>query len=210
MIDLFLEGRDIHTETASQIFGVPVDEVTSWQRYPTKTMGFGVIYGLTPHGLFNQMSQEGLEDWDERACEKFIKEYYALRPELGAWQDQTRAFAGKHGYVTDMFGRLRYIPEMLCPVKRYRGAGERQAINMPIQSTAQGILKAAMIRMSQEETSFPWFWLLQIHDELMFEVESPHAPQFVQWATDIMESAVKLSVPIKVEAKMGTNWGEMA
>ena len=95
-------------------------------------------------------------------------------------------------------------------MKRYRGAGERQAINMPIQSTAQGILKAAMIRMSQEETSFPWFWLLQIHDELMFEVESPHAPQFVQWATDIMESAVKLSVPIKVEAKMGTNWGEMA
>ena len=81
---------------------------------------------------------------------------------------------------------------------------------MPIQSTAQGILKAAMIRMSQEETSFPWFWLLQIHDELMFEVEGRHAIQFVQWATDIMESAVKLSVPIKVEAKMGTNWGEMA
>jgi DNA polymerase-1 len=210
MIDLFLEGRDIHTETASQIFGVPVDQVTSWQRYPTKTMGFGVIYGLTPHGLFNQMSQEGLEDWDERACEKFIKEYYQLRPELGAWQDQTRAFAEKHGYVTDMFGRLRYIPEMLCPVKRYRGAGERQAINMPIQSTAQGILKAAMIRMGQEETSFPWFWLLQIHDELMFEVEAPHAPQFIWWATKIMESAVKLSVPIKVEAKMGTNWGEMA
>jgi len=210
MIDLFLEGRDIHTETASQIFGVPVDQVTSWQRYPTKTMGFGVIYGLTPHGLYNQMAQEGLEDWDEKSCENFIKEYYALRPELGAWQDQTRAFAAKNGYVTDMFGRLRYIPEMLCPVKRYRGAGERQAINMPIQSTAQGILKTAMVKMHQEETNFPYFWLLQIHDELMFEVEARQAIQFVWWASNIMESAVQLSVPINVEAKMGTNWGEMA
>ena len=210
MIDLFLEGRDIHTETASQIFGVPVDQVTSWQRYPTKTMGFGVIYGLTPHGLFNQMSQEGLEDWDERACEKFIKEYYALRPELGVWQDQTRAFAGKHGYVSDMFGRLRYIPEMLCPVKRYRSAGERQAINMPIQSTAQGVLKMAMVKMHQSDYHHPYAWLLQIHDELMFEVEANYAVQFVWWAKQIMESAVKLSVPINVEAKMGTNWGEMS
>ena len=210
MIDLFLEGRDIHTETASQIFGVPVDEVTSWQRYPTKTMGFGVIYGLTPHGLFNQMSQEGLEDWDEKACERFIKEYYQLRPELETWQNQTRAFAGKHGYVSDMFGRLRYIPEMLCPVKRYRSAGERQAINMPIQSTAQGILKTAMVRMHQANYHHPYAWLLQIHDELMFEVEAVHAVQFVEWAEQIMESAVKLSVPINVEAKMGTNWGEMS
>ena len=210
MIDLFLEGRDIHTETASQIFGVPVDEVTSWQRYPTKTMGFGVIYGLTPHGLFNQMSQEGLEDWDEKACERFIKEYYQLRPELETWQNQTRAFAGKHGYVSDMFGRLRYIPEMLCPVKRYRSAGERQAINMPIQSTAQGILKTAMVKMHQANYHHPYAWLLQIHDELMFEVEAVHAVQFVEWAEQIMESAVKLSVPINVEAKMGTNWGEMS
>jgi DNA polymerase-1 len=210
MIDLFLEGRDIHTETASQIFGVPVDEVTSWQRYPTKTMGFGVIYGLTPHGLFNQMSQEGLEDWDEKACERFIKEYYALRPELGVWQDQTRAFAGKHGYVSDMFGRLRYIPEMLCPVKRYRSAGERQAINMPIQSTAQGVLKMAMVKMHQADYHHPYAWLLQIHDELMFEVEANYAVQFVWWAKQIMELAVKLSVPINVEAKMGTNWGEMS
>ena len=81
---------------------------------------------------------------------------------------------------------------------------------MPIQSTAQGILKTAMVKMYQEETSFPYFWLLQIHDELMFEVEARSAIQFVWWASKIMESAVQLSVPINVEAKMGTNWGEMA
>ena len=81
---------------------------------------------------------------------------------------------------------------------------------MPIQSTAQGILKAAMVKMYQETYDIPWFWLLQIHDELMFEVEARSAIQFVWWASNIMESAVKLSVPINVEAKLGTNWGEMA
>ena len=210
MIDLFLEGRDIHTETASQIFDVPLDQVTSQMRYPTKTMGFGVVYGLTPHGLHNQMVQEGLDDWTESKCEEFIQEYYRLRPELRVWQEGVKAQARRDGYVKDMFGRIRYTPELLCPIERYQGAGERQAINMPVQSSAQGIIKLAMGEMHRRrEETVRFTWLLQIHDEIMVEVLDQLKNGFIAWAVRIMESAVKLSVPVVVEAKAGQNWAEM-
>ena len=210
MIDLFLEGRDIHTETASQIFDVPLDQVTSQMRYPTKTMGFGVVYGLTPHGLHNQMVQEGLDDWTESKCEEFIQEYYRLRPELRVWQEGVKAQARRDGYVKDMFGRIRYTPELLCPIERYQGAGERQAINMPVQSSAQGIIKLAMGEMHRRrEETVRFTWLLQIHDEIMVEVLDQLKNGFIAWAVSIMESAVKLSVPVVVEAKAGQNWAEM-
>ena len=208
MIGMFQEGRDIHTETASQIFGIPIEEVTSQQRYPTKTMGFGVIYGLTPHGLQNQMQLEGLTDWTETRCEEFITWYYELRPELRAWQEHTKAQAMRDGYVRDMFGRLRYIPELLCPIERYRSAGERQAVNMPVQSSAQGILKLAM-GLLHRSPEVPFMWLLQVHDELMFETLDRDTARFVKWAKGVMESAVKISVPVLAEAKVGKNWGEM-
>ena len=210
MIDLFLEGRDIHTETASQIFDVPLDQVTSQMRYPTKTMGFGVVYGLTPHGLHNQMVQEGLDDWTEGKCEEFIQEYYRLRPELRVWQEGVKSQARRDGYVKDMFGRIRYTPELLCPIERYQGAGERQAINMPVQSSAQGIIKLAMGEMHRRrEETVRFTWLLQIHDEIMVEVLDQVKNGFIAWAVRIMESAVKLSVPVVVEAKAGQNWAEM-
>ena len=208
MIDMFKQGRDIHTETASQIFGIPIEEVTSQQRYPTKTMGFGVIYGLTAHGLQNQMQLEGLTDWSESRCAEFIKWYYSLRPELRAWQEYTKAKAHSDGFVRDMFGRLRYIPELLCPIERYRGAGERQAVNMPVQSSAQGILKLAM-GLIHRNPEVPFMWLLQVHDELMFEVVDWDIARFVSWAKFAMENVVHLSVPVIAEAKVGKNWGEM-
>ena len=209
MIQLFHEGRDIHTETASQIFGVPAAEVTSQQRYPTKTMGFGVIYGLTPNGLYNQMAQEGLWDWTEERCGEFITDYYKLRPELGQWQKEVKQQAARDGYVRDMFGRVRWIPELLCPIQRYRSAGERQAINMPVQSSAQGIIKLAMGRLHERLERWPGLvrWLLQIHDELLWEVED--VDEFVAIVTQEMEGTVQLSVPVLVEAKIGKNWGEM-
>ena len=208
MIQLFQEGRDIHTETAAQIFGIPLDQVTSQQRYPTKTMGFGVIYNLTAHGLYNQMQGEGL-DWTENRCAEFIDWYYELRPELRTWQEQIKQQARIDGYVSDMFGRIRYIPELLCPIDRYRAAGERQAINMPVQSSAQGILKLAMGRMYQGSPPVPYAWLLQIHDEIIVEVLDSGVNEYVGWAKNIMESAVHLSVPVIAEAKVGKNWGEM-
>ena len=208
MIDMFKQGRDIHTETASQIFGIPIAEVTSQHRYPTKTMGFGVIYGLTAHGLQNQMQLEGLTDWSETRCAEFIQWYYSLRPELRAWQEYTKAKAQSDGFVRDMFGRIRYIPELLCPIERYRGAGERQAVNMPVQSSAQGILKLSM-GLIHRNPEVPFLWLLQVHDELMFEVADRDLGRFVRWAKFAMESVVHLSVPVIAEAKAGKNWGEM-
>jgi len=215
MIQLFEEGRDIHSETASQIFGIPLEDVTTRHRYPTKTMGFGVIYGLTPHGLHNQMVSEGLEDWTSSRCEEFIDEYYRLRPELRVWQDMIKEGARRDGYVRDMFGRIRYTPELLCPLDNYRSAGERQAINMPVQSSAGGIIKLAMSKMDRLYTSdpsshIPWIWLLAIHDEIMVEVLDDDVDGFIRWASQVMESAVKLSVPVLVEAKSGKNWGEMS
>jgi uracil-DNA glycosylase family 4 len=211
MIELFNEGRDIHTETASQIFGVPLDSVTSQMRYPTKTMGFGVIYGLTPHGLYSQMVQEGLTDWTEDKCQKFIDEYYKLRPELGTWQKEVLEQAREQGYVRDIFGRIRWTPELLCPIKRYRGAGERQAINMPVQSSAQGIIKLAMGRLNHTLKTFPGLvrWLLQIHDELLWEIEDEELNNFLPLVSRDMQSVVKLSVPVLVEAKVGRHWGEL-
>ena len=208
MIGMFREGRDIHSETASQIFGIPLEEVTSAQRYPTKAMGFGVIYGLTAHGLHNQMKGEGLDDWTETRCDEFIKWYYDLRPELREWQEGVKRQARRDGYVSDMFGRIRYTPELLCPIERYQGAGERQAINMPVQSSAQGILKLAMGKMHRNP-GVPFAWLLQIHDEVMVEVADRDIAKWVDWARSVMESAVYISVPILAEAKVGKNWGDM-
>lgn len=219
MIELFHQGRDIHTETAAEVFGVAVDAVTSAQRYPTKTMGFGVLYGLTAHGLYAQMqTEEDLKDWSETDCTRFIKEYYALRPELWDWQQEVKAEARRNGYVRDMFGRIRWTPEMQLPdrLERYRSAGERQAINFPVQAAAQGIIKTAMVDLwrgkewNMNGRGWPTIrWLLQIHDELIWEVCESIVQPFVERTAAIMERAVHLSVPVKVEAKVGVSWAEL-
>jgi uracil-DNA glycosylase family 4 len=217
MISLFHAGRDIHTETAAEVFGVRVEDVTSAQRYPTKTMGFGVLYGLTPNGLYRQMKQEPeLKDWTERDCERFIKDYFALRPELWDWQEGIKSFARRNGYVRDMHGRIRWTPEMGVPIARIRAAGERQAVNFPVQGGAQGILKLAMGAIWRDyPRAWEGFesrvrWLLQIHDEILNEVDERSQWDWVAWASWHMERVVHLSVPVVVEAKVGTNWGEMS
>ena len=211
MIQMFKDGRDIHTETAAEIFGVRPEDVTSAQRNPSKTTGFGVVYGLTAMGLYTQMQSEGLDQYTESDCEKFIKEYYRTKPGLKTWQDKTLSFARLNGYVADMFGRIRYTPEMLCPIPRYRGDGERKAINMPVQSTAQGILKLAMVNIWREmrKKNLPMElirWLLQIHDELIWEIPTYMIEVWKAFVTDLMEKAVSLSVPVKVESGYGDNW----
>jgi len=212
MISLFHAGRDIHTETAAEVFGVRVEDVTSAQRYPTKTMGFGVLYGLTANGLYRQMKQEPeLKAWTERDCERFIKDYFALRPELWTWQEGIKSFARRNGYVRDMHGRIRWTPEMGCPISRVRAAGERQAVNFPVQGGAQGILKLAMGELWRQWEQWRQLarWLLQIHDELDWSVQELVVNQFISCASPIMENIVHLSVPVAVEAKVGHTWGEM-
>jgi DNA polymerase I-like protein with 3'-5' exonuclease and polymerase domains/uracil-DNA glycosylase len=210
MMKLFFEGRDVHTETASEMYGKIVEK-GSPERYAAKTLGFGVIYGLSPYGLHTQMQAEGIEGWSEKDCEKFIKDYYLLRPELRTWQEETLSFARLNGYVKDIFGRIRYTPEMGCPIRRYQGDGERKAINMPVQSTAQGIIKLAMVKIwgaTRGERSPEW--LLQIHDELIWELPDASLDNWGAFVTQIMENAVRLSVPVEVETKVGKNWREMS
>jgi len=219
MMEAFRLGQDIHTETAARLFGV--QEPTEKQRYAAKTLNFGVIYGITADGFQAQMEVEGLR-WTVDECGLFIKESNALRPELWVWQEETKAFARRNGYVMDMFGRRRLIPEILCPIKYIQSSGERETINMPVQGSAQGILKLAMGKLWREsDQPKPHYtapagvhhgtskWLLQIHDELVWETHERVVVDFIEWAIPIMENIVQLSVPVIAEAKTGLNWGEM-
>jgi len=214
MLQIFREGRHIHRETCAEVYGIPLADVNqdSPEYKATKNINFGVMYLETEAGLFTQMKREKAQGWDLQRCAQFIKDVYKLRPELWSWQQETIAFARRNGYVKDMWGRIRKIPECLVPVEWVQSQGDRQAVNMPIQGGAQGILKQAMVKISQER---PWWltngarWLLQVHDELIWEVERPLVSRFIEETVPTMENIVKLSVPLEVEAKVGLNWGQM-
>ncbi len=221
-IKLFAEGRDIHSETAAQINGLTVEQVEADEyglRRPAKTLGFGVLYGLTKYGLHNQMVFEGHdpEAWSPDNCDRFIQDYFTLYPELRAGHDGIKAQGRRYGYVVDMWGRRRFTPELKSPIRRIRLAGERQAINMPVQGGAQGIIKLAMIKLwerwNEERMGDPLMdtlrWLIQYHDELIFEVKIGTELQWAAILVEVMESVVELSVPIIAEAKFGPDWGHM-
>ncbi len=228
LIELFLRGGDPHTETAAKIFGVPLDVAKQDKyRYPAKKGNFGVIYMIGGRGLSNQI-QEYIADlrlageetevasWSIDDCEKFIIEYYKLYPEVKDYQMEMAAQARRYGYVKDMFGRIRYIPEVYCPIKEIQEAGFRYASNMPVTSTAQGIIQLAMGQIYREigQAGFKDFArpLMQIHDSLLDEVKDDDKErllQYVAWKRGIMTGVVKLLVPVKVEFKVGKNWAEM-
>jgi DNA polymerase I-like protein with 3'-5' exonuclease and polymerase domains len=214
LLQIFQEGRDVHTETASAMFGVPLSEATlSRYRAPAKTLGFGVAYGLTQHGMKDQMDSENLS-WSLEDCDRFITDYYRIYRGVKRWQDHTVSHGITHGWVEDMFGRRRFTPELQCPVSKIYQAGVRQSINMPIQAGAAGILSLAMAQL--------WNWLLlsrqyedgltlpllQVHDEIIFETSSD--PTWLsKQVVPIMEDAVYLDVPVLVNTKLGGNWGEL-
>jgi len=210
MIQIFNEGRHIHRETCAEIYGIPLLDVD--QESPmykaTKNIGFGVMFLETEGGLFTQMKREKAEGWDLARCRQFIKDWYRLRPEVWSWQQDTIAFARRNGYVKSMMGRIREIPECLVPVEWIQSAGDRMAVNMPIQGSAQDILKQAMVAMNRalhEDVK----WLLQVHDELIWEMPERLVPWFIPSAKSVMENITRLSVPLEVEAKVGLNWGQM-
>ena len=226
LIELFNRGGDPHTETAARLFGVSLEEAAQDKyRYPTKRAGFGIIYLIGPHGLSTQINEyiadlkmDGepveIEPWDEERCGKFIEEYYGLYPEIRVYQRSQLAHARRRGYVQDMFGRIRYIPEVNCPIRSVQEAGARMAANMPIQASAQGLIKMAMVEIWDELPSTEWEdakTLLQIHDSLLFEVldDEDFIRGFLPWVRGIMTGVAKLAVPIEVDFKMGKAWGSM-
>ena len=201
----FQEGQDIHAMTASEMFDVPLDEMTPEIRRRAKAINFGVIYGISGFGLARNLRIPRAE------AQGFIDRYFQRFPGIRAYMDDTVTFAKEHGYVATMFGRKIHTPEINA---KGPGAGfaKRAAINAPIQGTAADIIRRAMIRMPQAVAGLPARMLLQVHDELLFEVEADAADRLIEVARDIMqeaaEPAASLDVPLIVDAGMGANWAE--
>jgi DNA polymerase-1 len=205
LVDAFLRNEDIHSATASQVYGVALDAVTLDMRRIAKIMNFGVIYGLSAYGI----SQQTDLPRDEGA--KFIESYFAKYPGIRDYLEVTKAQARKMGYLETMCGRRRYIPDVNASNFQVRQAAERMAVNMPIQGTAADIIKLAMINIGRrmQEDCLRTRMILQVHDELIFEVPMEEMETMRTMVLELMPSALELIVPLKVELKIGYTWGDM-
>jgi len=200
----FAEDRDIHTQTASAIYQIFPEMVTPEMRRAAKTINFGLMYGMGPINLSRQLGISFAE------ARNFIETYFMQFPTIKSYMDSTIEQARQHGYVETMLGRRRYLPDISASNRVIREAAERTAINTPVQGTAADIIKLAMIDIHAKlPEAFPdAAMLLQVHDELVFELPADKAPEFREWAVERMSGAFTLSVPLKVEAGIGANWNE--
>ncbi len=213
MCAIFDSDGDIHDETASSMFRIPIDQVDSdTHRDPCKSAGFGILYLISARGLLQYMIDHGIKGWDEDGCQGLIDRWYEVYGGIKAWQEEVKARARRYGRVEDIFGRVRLIPEVMSVHKSVREAGIRQAVNGPIQMGAGGVIKRVMVRVWNELVE-PLVGmcdpLLQIYDSLLFEVEEGLAVDMAMETREVMGSTVKLKVPVNAKAEMGSNWGEM-
>ena len=204
MIEAFKNGEDIHASTASKVFNVPLDEVTRDQRSNAKTVNFGIIYGVSAFGLSNQT------DLSRTEAKELINTYYKTYPKLRNYISDQIDFAREHGYVQTVLGRRRYLKDINGSNAIVRGAAERNAVNAPIQGSAADIIKIAMINIHRKlkEGDFKTKMLLQVHDELVFDVFKPELEDLQVMIKTEMENAYELLVPLDVELGIGTNWLE--
>jgi DNA polymerase I len=202
LIEAFRRGEDIHARTASEVFGVPLDAVTPEQRDVAKTTNFAVIYGVTAFGL-----SRGL-DMSTKQAQEFLDRFFAQHPKVKAYLGRTVAEGRERGFVATLLGRRRYLPELRSGNPNLRGFGERMATNAPIQGTAADLVKIAMVRMARELRAhgLESRMLLQVHDELLFEAPAAEVGRLQALATEVMESALTLDVPLKVDVKVGDDW----
>ena len=200
----FRENIDIHAMTASQVFGVPLDQMTGEIRRKAKAINFGIIYGISGFGLGRQL---GIPAGEANA---FIKKYLERFSELAAYMEQTKEFCRKTGYVTTLFGRRCHIQGITERNPARRQFAERQAINAPIQGTAADIIKRAMVRIppALEKAGLTGRMLLQVHDELVFEVPEGEASETSDTVRRVMEGAASLGVPLVAEAGTGHSWAD--
>ncbi|MES0825681.1 DNA polymerase I [Ruegeria sp. SCP11] len=201
----FADGLDIHAMTASEMFDVPLDEMTPDIRRQAKAINFGVIYGISGFGLARNLRIPRAE------AQGFIDRYFERFPGIRRYMDDTVAFAKEHGYVQTLFGRKIHTPEINAKGP-HAGFSRRAAINAPIQGTAADVIRRAMVRMPDAINGLPAKMLLQVHDELLFEVAENAVDQVIDVARDVMEGAsdpaVKLDVKLSVDAGQGANWAE--
>lgn len=202
MINAFKKGEDIHASTASKVFNVPLAEVTREQRSNAKTVNFGIIYGVSAFGLSNQTNLSRGE------AKELIDTYYATYPKLRNFISSQIDFARENGYVQTVLGRRRYLNDINSQNAVVRGAAERNAVNAPIQGSAADIIKIAMINIHEklEAGNYKTKMLLQVHDELVFDVFKPELETIKTLVKTEMENAYSLSVPLDVDLDMGDNW----
>jgi DNA polymerase-1 len=204
MIKAFQQGEDIHKSTAAKVFNVPLEEVTKEQRSHAKTVNFGIIYGVSAFGLSNQTSLSRAES------AALIEAYYITYPKLKSYIQEQIESARENGFVQTILGRRRYLKDINSANAIVRGAAERNAVNAPIQGSAADIIKIAMINIHKRLIAENWKskMLLQVHDELVFDVHNSELEKIQPMIKQEMEQAVVLSVPLEVEIGIGKDWLE--
>ncbi len=208
LVKAFKDNLDIHRATAAKIFKIPLDQVTKKQRVVGKPMNLATLYGQGPHALSRQLGVSFEE------ARNYIAEYFEQFPKIKEWMQTTLEFGYKNGYVETIWGRRRYIPELQVSNRMLKAAGERAAINHPVQGTAADMIKKAMVEIDLSlrgvnATKQSCAMILQVHDELLFECDPKSVKEMAKIVKDKMENALKLSVPVVVDLKAGLNWGEM-
>lgn len=214
MMDIFLNGKDLHTETACWVFEVAPDQVDEMKhRYPSKRIGFGILNLISPRKLLREIELGGAEGWTEARCADAIQKWFGIFEGVKSWIEGKKAEARRHGFVRDMWGRIRLVPELISCHPNIVEAGIRQAVNAPIQMGAQGIIKQAMGDLKVQVVD-PFqgyvYYLIQIHDDLVSEVHDDLLPVVVPEMKRIMETcAPHMTVPIKADVKVGKRWMDM-
>ncbi|MBL8912782.1 MAG: DNA polymerase I, partial [Archangium sp.] len=204
LIKAFTEDTDVHVRTAAEVFGIKPEDVTRQQRSVAKMVNYGIAYGLSPHGLSTRLNIP-LEE-----SKGIIDAYFARFPGINRYVEDTIATARRTGYVESIFGRRRYMPDLVSRNRQVSMAAERAAINMPIQGTAADLVKRAMLVLDRRipEEKFEGRMLLQVHDELLFECPASEADRLSALAKEVMTGAAQLKVPLVVDVGRGRSWAD--
>jgi len=215
MIDIFMRGEDIHAKTASDMFGVPMEQLDKMKhRYPAKRTNFGIAYGITDQGLYRDFVTAGAEGWTVNKCQDLINEWLFIYKDYAKYLRSVHTHARRYGFVVDWVGRRRYVPAVRCRSRYLVEEALRMAGNHPIQAGAQEVIKTAMGDLvpwvkkfrGDGNTANP---LLQIHDDLLFEIADDFLGTAIPVIQGVMENAVTLSIPTPVDPEVGKNWAEM-
>ncbi|MDU6433976.1 MAG: DNA polymerase, partial [Pantoea sp.] len=205
LLDAFAHGEDIHRATAAEVFGVALDKVSGEQRRSAKAINFGLIYGMSAFGLSRQLNIGAGE------AKRYMDLYFERYPGVLRYMENTRQLAASNGYVETLDGRRLWLPDIKSSNAIRRKAAERAAINAPMQGTAADIIKRAMIAVDewlQQQNDAAVRMIMQVHDELVFEVQSDAVESASQQIRKLMEGSMKLDVPLQVEIGVGENWDE--
>jgi len=204
MIEVFREGKDLHAATAANIYKKPIEEVTRDERTKSKRANFGIIYGITVFGLAERL------DIPRDEAKMLIDGYFQTFPQVHKYMEESKQIAREKGYVTTLFGRRRYLPDINSANATVRGFAERNAINAPIQGTAADIIKVAMIRIYErfKKENIKSKMILQVHDELNFSVLPEEKEKVENIVIGEMQNAFQMKVPLVADSGFGNNWLE--